>query len=272
MKKIAITGGKSTGKSTLLHYIEDKGYSTLSYEEILDEIISSKNISKLGSKDIPSLKRKVELDLNTENPNAIKRLAIPLIFSSIKKKSLLAALTGKSSLFIEIPFLYECHLEKYFDKILVVTCGPKTQEERISLLYKSDTFPNKIADNQISLQEKRKSCDVVIDNNREPSDMFFQMDSILASEQKYSLFFFISFFSLIFSLFIPIFLWESSKNFLLLLPIRIKHFLILHFSSFLYKVLFSYYISKELLSKFLLTMHRMLMDVVSYNTPRRSTP
>lgn len=261
MKKLGITRGKCTGKSTLLQYIEDRGYYVLRMEDILNDIISSKkNISKLGkTKDIASLRRKIEVDLNTEESNATKHIAIPLILFSIKRRACSGALMGRACIFIELPFLYERHLEKHFDWILVVTCGPKTQEERISLLYENDSFPKKITDKQIPLSEKRKACDVVIDNNRDPSDMFFQMGSILAAEARYSLFFFLSLFSLILALFIPAFLFEGTQKHLFLVGVRVKVFSKLLFFSCVYKVIFWYYMMKELFIRGFIRIHDLLM-------------
>lgn len=191
MKRIAVTGGKATGKTTLMKHIERQDYSTVSYASILKYALSSQKTATLFStkKDTEEIKRKIEIDMCTAGSNKTKKILIPLFISFLKWKFLISSLLGKEAIFVEMPFLYECELEERFDKVIIVTCGPKTQEERIEASYADAAHALKVAAAQIPLPEKRKKCDVVIDNNRSIEHTYYQIDTILANERKHSVFF-----------------------------------------------------------------------------------
>jgi dephospho-CoA kinase len=68
-------------------------------------------------------------------------------------------------LFLEVPLLYETHLERICDEVWVVWVDEETQIQR---LMKRDNLSREDAikriDAQMSLDEKARRADVVIDN------------------------------------------------------------------------------------------------------------
>ncbi|KAI5192827.1 dephospho-CoA kinase [Nematocida minor] len=188
MKIIGVTGGLCTGSATAMKYIEEKGYPVVRKSEVFSYLKSIDSLSKCNlctelSKKENTLKRQVALHL----------------VKYIKNREIFFRLACKEVVFVEVPFLYECELEEYFDKVVVVTCGPKTQEERIESKYgasegkrSSRVFSKKnieeILSAQIPIVDKRKKCDFVIDNNKNIEFTNYQLDLLLYNYYRYSLF------------------------------------------------------------------------------------
>lgn len=188
MKIVGITGGLCSGTTTVAKYIEEKGFPVIKKEEIFKFLKSSGNFPN-----IPNLY--LELSRNLEERKKVRSL----LLSYIKKKQSFFLLACREVLFVDFPFLYECSLEEYFSEVLVITCGPKTQEERAEkkypethpkdtkkLFYKKDI--KEILSNQIPISEKRKKSTYTVDNNKAISITFYQVDIILNNYNKYSIF------------------------------------------------------------------------------------
>lgn len=191
MKIVGITGGLCTGTSTVIKYIEEKGFPVITKKEIFAHLKGSapfQNVSNLY----------LEL-ANKESP--LKDAAECALVEYIKKRETFYKLSCKEVLFVDVPFLYECALDRHFSKVIVVTCGPKTQEDRAEQKYlanksKSKTKPylhkkdiHEILANQIPIAEKRKKCNFVIDNNKSIELTYSQIDIVLNTYHKYSIFY-----------------------------------------------------------------------------------
>ncbi|KAI5180476.1 dephospho-CoA kinase [Nematocida sp. AWRm80] len=211
MKVIGITGGKGTGKSTVLQYIKDQGYHTIDLFDALKEILSEEEVQRRlkipkgnkGNGISQENLSKLELDLNSTEDNRTKTIVIPRIKKYLKKKIFLNSLLGRSTLFVEVSFLYECKLEDLFGTVIVVTCGPKSQEER---LLESDNHSSnalEIIKIQGPLAEKRRRCNSVIDNNRSLEDTFQQVDILLSNCSCVSIFYLLAIFILVLSIVLP---------------------------------------------------------------------
>ncbi|OAG29528.1 dephospho-CoA kinase [Nematocida displodere] len=220
MKTIAVTGGRATGKTTALEYIRNQGYATLSLEDSLTDLLEdTKTQIRLSHASIPRTSTgtdagKVEKRLNHPDPTKVKDILIPQLRHKLSVSLHLHTFLGKGTLFVEVPFLYECSMEKYFDKVLVVTCGPKTQEERIQdpVYGKDPALSQAIAQDQLPLQEKRKKCDIVIDNNKVVDEMEAQLDAFLSGERKYSFFYFFTVVAILASVLLPFSLSPNQTN------------------------------------------------------------
>lgn len=202
MKKVGITGGKCTGKRTVLEYIREKEYPVLNLEDTLREVLEEKDVRHklqkicgLGRVERRSLWEWVDGEMNAAGPSKVKHLLVPLLLKKMSRRIFIHSLLGKRIVFINVPFLYECSMEQHFDKVVVVTCGPKTQEERILENHHGAQEARKCekaAESQIPLLEKRRRCDDVIDNNRGVEETYRQVDALLLFEHKHSPFFFVS--------------------------------------------------------------------------------
>src|SRR5699024_4209232 len=85
---------------------------------------------------------------------------------------------------VDIPLLYESNLIDYVDKVLVVYVDKEVQLQRV---VSRDNSTEKEAKqriaSQISVAEKAKQADAVIDNNGTVEQSFQQLDEVLIKWQ-----------------------------------------------------------------------------------------
>ena len=192
LRKIAVTGTLSCGKSSVCRILKELGAYVLSADEIAHQLLTSdaalrqKIIDLLGpsiltektkqfSKDSLDRSRIAQIvfkDLNLLK--ALEKLIHPAVYREINKEyQHQQQLPHPPSLFIvEIPLLFETDRQCDFD--FVVTVG--APEESALKRFKETTngteqeFKNRMA-RQLPLQEKMKLADEVIMNNGSLSDL-----------------------------------------------------------------------------------------------------
>lgn len=141
MKKIAITGGIGSGKSTVADYIRELGYPVFSCDEIYKEIIRSPQyIEQIrthfpdvvidGAIDRAALSARVFFD---ERARAkLNAVAHPLIMKSLFEKM---QASEQKLVFAEVPLLYEGNYAEAFDGVLIVE---RDKRERIEAVLARD--------------------------------------------------------------------------------------------------------------------------------------
>ncbi|HEV3269089.1 MAG TPA: dephospho-CoA kinase [Candidatus Rhabdochlamydia sp.] len=178
LKKLAITGGLSSGKTTVCHLFKDLGAFVVSADEIVhnllvpDSIIGQKVIQLFGPSIVESnsLNRKKiaqQAFLDLKLLKALEALIHPVVYAKIKKEYQYARQSGKYPLFIaEIPLLYERFKQDEFDIVITVTADPSICQERfIKQTHQTiREFEQRMAQ-QINPENKAKKSDYVIRNN-----------------------------------------------------------------------------------------------------------
>ena len=136
-KKIAITGGIGSGKSLATETIKNAGYFTLSSDEIVKELYDKPEIRKILKPIFPTaigdapdylLDRKKISAIAFSDKAKHKELTdtvTPLVLKEIELKSE----TANRDAFVEVPLLFECGYDKFFDQVIVVT---RPTEDRIN--------------------------------------------------------------------------------------------------------------------------------------------
>ena len=125
----AVTGGIGSGKSTALEILSNAGYEVLSSDKIVHELYEKRSVKKILKRIFPDavsgviklkLNKKRVAELAFSNKALHKKLTdaiTPLVLKEILYRTKDA--TGK--IFVEVPLLFECGYQGYFDKVLVVT-------------------------------------------------------------------------------------------------------------------------------------------------------
>ena len=125
----AVTGGIGSGKSTALEILSNAGYEVLSSDKIVHELYEKRSVKKILKSIFPDavsgviklkLNKKRVAELAFSNKALHKKLTdaiTPLVLKEILYRTKDA--TGK--IFVEVPLLFECGYQGYFDKVLVVT-------------------------------------------------------------------------------------------------------------------------------------------------------
>lgn len=178
LKKLAITGGLSSGKTTVCHLFKDLGAFVVSADEIVhnllvpDSIIGQKVIQLFGPNIVEnnSLNRKKiaqQAFLDVRLLKALEALIHPVVYTEIEKEYQHAKQSGKYPLFIaEVPLLYELFKQDEFDIVITVTADlPICQERFIKQTHQTiREFEQRMAQ-QIDPENKAKKSDYVIKNN-----------------------------------------------------------------------------------------------------------
>ena len=186
---IGLTGGIGTGKSTVSRILKERGYEVIDLDVIAHEVI---RFPQVIEKIVENFGKEILENNNSENDiisreklgkiifrNKEKRLILnsimhPEILHSMREKILKYKKENKI-IFVEIQLLFEVQWEKEFDSILLVSADEKTQIQRV-LKRDNRTYEEalNIINSQMSLDEKKKRSDFIIENN----------GSILELEQK----------------------------------------------------------------------------------------
>ncbi len=128
-KRIAITGGIGSGKSTAVSMLKELGYKTLSSDEIVWELYKTRRVKKLLKNTFPTAVNGIfKLTINKaeltrvafstkENHKKLTELITPLVMKEIDRKT--KNLNGV--IFVEVPLLFECGYQNLFDGVWVIT-------------------------------------------------------------------------------------------------------------------------------------------------------
>ena len=154
-KKIAITGGIGSGKSTVSSILRDKGYPVYSCDQVYADLIHEEQYINELKKTFPTVVKKGEIDkkrlaemvfTNEENRIKLNKIAHPLIM-----KTLFEHMNERESeiVFAEVPLLLEGHFENLFDKTIVVF---RNREDRIQAICARDGISTEKAIERINAQ------------------------------------------------------------------------------------------------------------------------
>ncbi len=125
-KKIAITGGIGSGKTTVMRYLENKGYPVFSCDDIYKQIIHTDEYVKEMAKEFPSAVKDGQVDRralaalifsDVEKREKLNGIAHPLIIKELLKQM---EASNSSLVFAEVPLLFEGGFEGLFDESIVL--------------------------------------------------------------------------------------------------------------------------------------------------------
>ena len=196
MKKVVIglTGGIGTGKSTVSQILKEKNFPVIDLDIISHEVIK---FPKVVEKIVENFGKEVLEYNNTGNwivsreklgrvifGNREKRLILNSVMHPeilrIMREKILECKKENKIIFVEIQLLFEVQWEKEFDYILLVSAEKETQIKRIlSRDNRSKEEALSIINSQMSLDEKKKRSDYVIENDGNIQDLEKKVDEFL---------------------------------------------------------------------------------------------
>lgn len=192
MKIIGLTGGIASGKSTVTKYLRQQGYTVVDCDKIAWELaepdcsIWQVYFARYGSKVInpdKSLNRQAVADIvfrDKKELDAINSLVHPLIKDEMMSQVKTAVDEGKKVIFLDVPLLFEASYDKLVDEKWLVYVSRDTQLRRLMSRndFSHDEAVRRI-DSQMSLEEKKKLSDVIINNNADRKRLRRQLDEKL---------------------------------------------------------------------------------------------
>ena len=194
MKKIAVTGGLSSGKSTVCLFLKDLGAYVVSADAIVhqllssDEVISQKVTHLLGPRILieDRIDRKKIAKIVFSDPvklKALEKILHPAVEKEIVRQYEQVKNNSSYIFFAaEIPLLYETGMEKLFDRIIAVNTDTQVALSR----YETSTgLTKKDFDARMSYQKKPLKADFVIVNNGDLADLKKNIVSIVQQLKEY---------------------------------------------------------------------------------------
>lgn len=169
---VVLTGSIGTGKSTVADFFHREGYEIIDADRIAHKILDTQSeaIATIFGDEVLNrgkVDRKVLGKIVFADPRKrklLESLIHPLIYHEIEKRASLLD-EKQTPYLVDIPLFFET--ARYpIDKILLVYATEAQQLERVC---KRDVFSKKEAQqriaSQLSIEEKRKHADYVVDNS-----------------------------------------------------------------------------------------------------------
>lgn len=199
MKFIGITGGVGAGKSEILSYLGKKtGVRVMLADEIAHELM------EVGTDCYKSLRQTFnDEDIWNSDGSFNREKLAKVIFSDKLKRDIMNSMVhpavkeyvirqqkyekerGELSLLVlEAALLIEEHYDKICDELWYIYTSEENRRDRLkaSRGYSDEKIDN-IFKSQLSEEEYRKYCAVVIDNNGSVEAAFEQIDKALVNEE-----------------------------------------------------------------------------------------
>lgn len=194
---IGLTGGIGTGKSTVTRILRQQGIPVVDADELAREVVKSGTqahqdvivafgataVSADGQLNRKEIGRQVFSDKS--KLATLEKIIHPKVreLCALRKSELAAQ--GFSLAFYDVPLLFEKKMEDMFDQIVVVTCDPSVQKDR---LMKRDGFSEEEAIKRISaqlpLEHKVKAAHFTIENNGSISDLERKVSELVSKLKK----------------------------------------------------------------------------------------
>lgn len=159
MPRIAVTGGVSEGKSTVLGYCRDLGYSTASADDFARQILADPSfradvLQVVGlAPDASNADLLGEMNRSARSRRTVNRLMHAPVWEK---------LAACDATFIEVPLLYEACLQAEFDRVWAVTCGSAEQLRRLTARLGDPQAAKKLIESQLPTDVKAFLADRVM--------------------------------------------------------------------------------------------------------------
>ncbi|MGI6413125.1 MAG: dephospho-CoA kinase [Syntrophomonadaceae bacterium] len=180
MQLIGLTGGIASGKSTVSKVLRELGAAVIDVDKVAHKAMEPHkpawtDIVNYFGREILAADMTIDREklgqVVFNDPDKLKKLnAIthPRIHELVKQQIDCLRLSQPDAIvFVEVPLLYEANKEKNYDEVWVVWVDRETQIKRLMQRNGLDRdLAIKRIEAQMSLDEKAKRADVVIDNSK----------------------------------------------------------------------------------------------------------
>lgn len=187
---LGITGGLGCGKSTAVKVFTGHGFKHIDSDLLIREQVLTQPgviaairayfgddaVKADGAVDRAYLATIVFADDPARR--WLEELTHPLVFT--EWRTLLAASPGARWI-VEVPLLFEKHLENWFDFIVCVTCAPAQQLTRLEQRGLTRALAAQRISKQLPLARKIELSDFVLLNDGTPDFLHQQIDLLIAT-------------------------------------------------------------------------------------------
>ena len=197
MKIVGLTGGISSGKSTVSSYLKQLKIPVIDADEVARKVVEpnsqgAREIRKAFGSDVfeedGSLNRQklgALIFSNAENRQKLDDLLQPLIKIMILDEIEEYRQKGENMIVLDLPLLFEKQYEELCEEIIVVYIPRELQLERLMRRnqYTKQEALSRI-DSQLSIEEKRKRATVLLDNQGTIQQLYHQVEQWLVETKN----------------------------------------------------------------------------------------
>lgn len=192
MKLIGLTGGIASGKSTVAKILAELGAAIINADNLAREVVAPDQeawreiVAAFGNEILQhdrSLDRQKLRAIIFNNADARKQLEAivhPRVRALAERRIREHAAAGYDVIVYEVPLLFEGNLQESLRPVVLVACEEQTQRRRLQQRDGLDqTAAQKHIDAQMTLEEKRRRADYVIENNGSLEELRRQTQAVL---------------------------------------------------------------------------------------------
>ena len=196
MKLVGLTGGIASGKSTVAKILGRLGAAIVDADVLSREVVAPghdgwKEIVATFGREVlqpdQTLDRQKLRTIIFNNPEARKKLEAiihPRVRALAEQRIREHGDAGFVVVVYEVPLLFEGNLHEWLRPVILVACDVNIQRQRLQERDGLDaTVAQKHIDAQMSLEEKRRLADYVIENDGSLADLESQVRAVLAKIQ-----------------------------------------------------------------------------------------
>lgn len=190
MKRIGITGGIGSGKTTVSHYLLDNGYFVIDADKVARELIEKGTpvlqelVGTFGGQILTEdgeLDRRALAEIAFSNPSQKKQLDQVMHHRILEKIELMMEnLPSAEVVFVDAALIFEAGWNQYFDQVWLVDASEEIRRERIRM--RDDLTRVQILERmnaQLNSYERRQRADRVLWNEGSKEELYEQVERLL---------------------------------------------------------------------------------------------
>lgn len=183
LKKIAITGGVASGKSTVCHFLREFGAYVINADALVHELLESdtdlgQQIVRFLGEDIIQegiLSRKIIAEKVFNDPKkleALEKILHPAVLRKIEERYIAISNEKSYTAFVvEIPLLFEIGSEGFYDAIVAVLANDAVAKKRFKQAgFTSEEYDRRMR-RQMKPDQKAARADYVLHNTGSRDDL-----------------------------------------------------------------------------------------------------
>ena len=193
---LGLTGGIASGKSTVAAILRRLGAAIINADELSREVVQpgqeawKEIVDTFGPailQEDKTLDRRKLRKIVFDDPEARKKLEAiihPRVRALAERKISELAAAGSSIIVYEVPLLFEAQIHLWLRPVILVACDVGTQKKRLlERDHLTEPEAQQHLDAQMSLEDKRKLADYVIENDDNLEELEKQVRAVLQKIQ-----------------------------------------------------------------------------------------
>jgi dephospho-CoA kinase len=192
VKLVGLTGGIASGKSTVAKILERLGAAVINADALSREVVEPRKeawreiIDAFGAgilqpdQTLDRQKLRTVIFNDRDGRKKLEAIIHPRVRALAEERIREHAVAGYSIIVYEVPLLFEGNLHEWLRPVILVACDVDTQRTRLQERDQlTQTEAQKHIDAQMSLEEKRRLADYVIENVGSLADLEQQVRTVL---------------------------------------------------------------------------------------------